>query len=233
MWPSPAAANTICPSMCIAMGCSWPRLYHGAQPAHVSGQAQGTVTPVHAGSQAATCPSHGPQLPHAGCPGCELPRQRLAMMPRLSSASQPCSAQEGHGAGLQHSTCPMLSLHPPGSLIKRSAAACLPGPAKSNHVAEVQLEMLSGTKARRGNVPALGGQHCSGPSPTVVSKSAPAPGSCWKTQSRARVARLEAGRIHATAAPGRWLGCLGETQACRSSTDSSSRPGTPARGVPA
>ena len=70
-------------------------------------------------------------------------------MPRLSSAPQPRSARERPGASLQHSTCTTLSLHPPSSLIKRSAAACLPGPAKSDHITEVQLETLNGTEARR------------------------------------------------------------------------------------
>lgn len=104
----------------------------------------------HAGGRAATCPSQGPQLPRAGYLGCKLPRQFPAAMPRLSSTLQPRGVRDWHGASLQHSTCPTLSLHPPGSLIKRSAAACLPGAAKSNHVTRVHLEMLSSSEARRG-----------------------------------------------------------------------------------
>ena len=112
---------------------------HRAQPA-----------PEHAGARAATCPSHAPQLPRAGCLGCDLPSRFPAEVPRLRGTQQPRSAQERCGAGLQCSTRTMLSLRPPGSLIKRSAAARLPRPAKSNHVAEARLETLNGTEARRG-----------------------------------------------------------------------------------
>lgn len=51
-------------------------------------------------------------------------------------------------------------------------------------------------------MPALGGQHCSGPSPTASSKGAPALSSCRKTQRRVGAAGLEAAGLHAAAAPG-------------------------------
>lgn len=57
-----------------------------------------------------------------------------------AQAQQHTGAPQRCGAGSQRLTCCTLSLHPPSSLIKRQAAASLPGPAKSNHIAEVQWE---------------------------------------------------------------------------------------------
>lgn len=67
---------------------------------------------------------------------------------RPSSTPLPRSVRQRCGASSQRLTCRTLSLHPPSSLIKRQAAASVPGPAKSNHIAEVQLGMLSSTEVR-------------------------------------------------------------------------------------
>lgn len=86
------------------------------------------------------------------CPMLGIRVEASQTVPSRDAQAQQHTAAPQHGercgASLQRLTCCTLSLHPPRSLIKRLAAASLPGPAKSNHVAEVQLEMLSSTEVR-------------------------------------------------------------------------------------
>lgn len=104
--------------------------------------------------------SSGPQWwTSTTCPSTALICSALGVRVEASQTVPSCAAQaqqhsaapqraERCGAGLRRLTCRTLSLHPPSPLIKALAAASLPGPAKSNHIAGVQLEMLSGTEVR-------------------------------------------------------------------------------------
>lgn len=93
-------------------------------------------------------PFSQPAAAPCGVAGWKLPSQLPAALPSPGSAPLPRSVRERCGASLQRLTCRTLSLHPPDSLIKRRAAVSLPGPAKSNHIAEARLEMLSSTEVR-------------------------------------------------------------------------------------
>lgn len=120
----------------------------GAHQAHGSMQAQGTASSGAQWWTSSNQPFSQPAAAPCWTSEWKLLRQFPAVMPGPSSTPLPRSVRERCGASLQRLTCRTLSLHPPGSLIKRLAAASLPGPAKSNHIAEAQREMLSGTEVR-------------------------------------------------------------------------------------